>query len=112
MRESIGFRVESIGSAMESIGFRIESIGSTRESMGFRVESIGSTRESIGSRVESIGSAGHFWADYTDLLGFFDKTEFDPCPEPPTWMVFENNQDWSDRQTLPPFYNDGATRSH
>jgi hypothetical protein len=88
--ESIGSRVESIASLRESIGSRVESVasrvelvGSNVESIASRVESVGSSVESIASRVESVGSAGHFGADYAELLGFFDKVEFDPWPEPP-----------------------------
>jgi hypothetical protein len=36
------------------------------------------------------------------LLGFCDKVKFDPWPEPPPVEVFEANQDWSDRQKVPP----------
>jgi hypothetical protein len=80
-----------------------EAMASHTEAMASRAEAMASRAEAMASRAESVGSAGHFWADYADLLGFCDKVEFDPWPEPPTGEVFEDHPDWSDRQKLPPW---------
>jgi hypothetical protein len=102
-REAMTSRLEPMASLRESMASRLKAMTSPREPMASHLEAMTSRRQAMASRVESAGSAGHFWADYAELLGFCDKVKFDPWPEPPTGEVFEANQDWSDRQQLPPW---------
>jgi outer membrane murein-binding lipoprotein Lpp len=101
--EAMASRVEAMASHTEAMASHVEAMASHVEAMASHVEAMASHTEAMASRVESVGSAGHFGADYADLLGFSDKVEFDPWPEPPTGEVFEDNQDWSARQKLPPW---------
>jgi outer membrane murein-binding lipoprotein Lpp len=108
-REAMASRVEAMASHAEAMASHVEAMASHAEAMASHaeamtshVEAMASHVEAMASRVELVGSARHFGADYADLLGFSDKVEFDPWPEPPTGEVFENNQDWSARQKLQP----------
>jgi len=101
--EVMASRLEPMASLRESMASRLKAMTSPREPMASHLEAMTSRRQAMASRVESAGSAKQFWADYADLLGFCDKVKFDPWPEPPTGEVFEANQDWADRQQLPPW---------